>query len=56
MTNEELMKIDYRVFYEDLKDKNKIEYISSKLQTNRRPCETINFNEDFFNSKNEAKI
>lgn len=56
MTNEELMKIDYRVLYEEVKDKDKIEYFSTKLTINKKPCEVIKFSEDFFNIKNESKI
>ena len=36
MTNSDLMKIDDRVFFEDLNDKNKIEYLATKRKKNKR--------------------
>lgn len=50
------MKIDYRVVYEELKDKNKIEYLATKRVKNPRDCEVINFKEDFFNTEKATKI
>ena len=46
------MKIEYKVFYKELKNQNKIQYLSSKRVKNKRECEKIQLTSDFMDKEN----